>query len=270
MNREYYEQYRQVELNHWWFQGREVVLKSLVRRWLSARTDSSPIRILNVGCATGRSSEWLAEIGHVESVEYDAGCAEMARQFTGMAIQQGSAESLIYSDGSFDLVTAFDVLEHIQKDTVAAAELMRVCAPDGLVLVTVPAFQWLWSDHDLVNQHWRRYRRKELEALFVQASRDGAVAYSGYFNFWLCPVVMAVRLTQRLLKTLGLWSDKKPLISDFQRDNQNPMALVLRQLLSSEGRFVGSGRWWFPFGTSAYVGWLCANALKGSAVKNNS
>lgn len=254
MNREYYEQYRQIELDHWWFQGRERILKHLIRQWLPGKPAGQPLRILNVGCATGRTSEWLREFGEVTSIEYDAECAEMARQFTGMVIVQGNAEALDYADGSFDLVTAFDVLEHIPRDQMAATELIRVCAPGGLVLVTVPAFQELWSEHDDINQHCRRYRLKGISALFADTGARGSILKAGYFNFWLFPAVALVRLVHRLMKQGGFRKGALP-VSDFQRDQGTFYGPLLGCLLASESRLLSAKGWSFPFGISAFVAW---------------
>lgn len=250
VNREYYEQYRQIELHHWWFQGRERLLKHLIRHWLPTKPAGRPVKILNVGCATGHSSEWLREFGEVDSIEYDTECAEMARQFTGMPIHQGTAEALAYGDGSYDLVTAFDVLEHIPRHQVAAAELMRVCAPGGLVLITVPAFQELWSEHDEINQHCRRYRLKEISGLFCSNDAGGTILKAGYFNFWLFPLVALVRLVQRALKR----SNNAP-VSDFQRHRGGMLSPLLMRLLASERRILSARGWSFPFGISAFVAW---------------
>lgn len=251
MNREYYEQYRQIETTHWWFLGREQILKHLIREWLPRKANGEPVRILNVGCATGHSSEWLGEFGQVESIEYDEECAEMARQFTGLHVRQGNAEALEYADGSFDLVTAFDVLEHIPRDQVAASELQRVCAPGGLVLATVPAFQALWSEHDEINQHCRRYRVKELERLF-----HGSVLKAGYFNFWLFPAVAAMRLAQRFFKRRAAAPT-----SDFQRNPNSFLSPFLLRLLASERHLLTVPGWRLPFGISAFVVWRRASSL---------
>ncbi len=254
MNRDYYEQYREIELNHWWFQGRERLLKDLIRHWLPQMPAGRPVRILNVGCATGHTSEWLGEFGQVESIEYDEECAEMARQFTGLTIRQGSAEYLDYPDGSFDLVTAFDVLEHIPRDQAAAAELIRVCAPGGIVLVTVPAFQELWSEHDEINQHCRRYRLEGIAGLFDSGSAKGDVLKASYFNFWLFPAVALARFAQRVMASSGLRRNAAP-TSDFQRNQGSWLSPLLRWILASESGLLTSTQATFPFGVSACVVW---------------
>ena len=254
MNRGYYAEYRENELNHWWFRGREAILRALVGHWVGDRPSALPPKTLNVGCATGRSSEWLAEFGPVESIEYDADCVAAAREWTGLPIHQGSAERLQYEAGSFDLVTAFDVLEHIEDHARAVHEMQRVCAPGGLVLVTVPAFQWLWSEHDEVNQHFRRYRRSELAGLFQSADVAGCVVGSSYFNSWLFPVVAGVRICRRLAKQFVHAKLETP-ESDFRKDRGNPIAGLLFRIFATEARILARRKFQLPFGSSIYVAW---------------
>jgi SAM-dependent methyltransferase len=254
MNPDYYIEYRENELNHWWFRGREAILRALVGQWARERGEAVPPRILNVGCATGRSSEWLTEFGPVESIEYDADCAAAARKLTGLPIQQGSAEDLQYDTGSFDLVTAFDVLEHIEQHVTAVLEMQRVCAPGGLVLVTVPAFQWLWSEHDEVNQHFRRYRREEVTALFGGSDWTGRIAGSSYFNYRLFPMVAGVRICHRVLRHF-VPGKREAATSDFSRDRGNPCAGWLFRIFASEAPVLATRRNRFPFGSSIYVAW---------------
>jgi SAM-dependent methyltransferase len=232
VDREYYQQYRDLELNHWWFRGREKILRELLEIIVYQRfTDS--IKILNVGAATGRSSEWLSEFGEVESIEYDPECAAMAEEFTGMPITVGSATELPFEDDQFDLVTAFDVIEHIEDDQAAANELVRVCRPGGIVFVTVPAFQFLWSQHDEINHHFRRYGRGELKQLFPKMERR----LESYFNTWMFPAIAAVRL----LSGLKGRSDQEPAESDFSRANPGFLDAVLRRVFQSERFFLKRG-----------------------------
>jgi len=254
MNPVYYAEYRENELNHWWFRGREAILRALVAYWVGDRPSALPPKTLNVGCATGRSSEWLSEFGAVESIEYDADCVAAARELTGLPIHQGSAERLQYETGSFDLVTAFDVLEHIEDHASAVHEMQRVCAPGGLVLVTVPAFQWLWSEHDEVNQHFRRYRRRELAGLFQNADVAGRVVGSSYFNCWLFPVVAGVRICRRFAKRFVKARLDVP-ESDFCKDRGNPFAGLLFRIFASEAHILARRKSQLPVGSSIYVAW---------------
>lgn len=247
MDRVYYKQYRQLEMRHWWFLGRQDILAGLLRKHLPAQGEK-PLKVLNVGAATGRSSEWLREFGEVTSIEYDAECATLAEEFTKMPITVGSAEELPYADGEFDLVTAFDVIEHIDNHSLAATEIARVCKPGGIVFVTVPAFQLLWSEHDEINQHFRRYGRGELAQLFIEADPSHQNLISSHFNFWLFPPIAVVRVISSLLGRFHKSPDKSP-DSDFSRANPGLVNRVLLTLFRSEGKLLGTGLR-FPWGVS--------------------
>jgi hypothetical protein len=122
------------------------------------------------------------------------------------------------------------------------------------VLVTVPAFRWLWTEHDEVNQHFRRYRRDEVIALFEDSNWSGQIAGSSYFNYRLFPMVAGVRLGHRLTK-LFLPGKRETPASDFSRDRGNPCAEWLFRIFASEAPVLANRRNRFPFGSSIYVAW---------------
>jgi SAM-dependent methyltransferase len=193
MNRAFLDQYHYIERNHWWFRVRGQIISDLTQRFLykARRPD-----ILNVGAATGRSTELLQAFGRVRSLEYDQPCVDYCREVLQLDVVQGSITALPYDDASFSLVCAFDVVEHVEDDQLAVSELIRVCKPGGIVFVTVPAFMSLWSEHDEVNLHFRRYRKKELQELFV----GGRILRSTYFNTLLFPPIWLARRLGQLLR----------------------------------------------------------------------
>ncbi len=194
MDKQYYREYFDLEREHWWFRARAEILMGLLHD--SKSGDAKPLRILNVGAATGRSSELLSQLGQVTSLEYDGDCCEFTRSKTGLELTRASITELPFRDQSFDLVCAFDVIEHVEDDTTAARELARVCSPGGRVCGTVPAFMFLWSNHDDVNHHYRRYTRAGLRTLLQKtALRPDFVSY---FNFWLFFPIASYRLLEGL------------------------------------------------------------------------
>ena len=193
MNRAFLDQYHYIERNHWWFRVRGRIIADLIRRNMSM---ASHPEILNVGAATGRSTELLQSFGQVQSLEYDQPCVDYCREILHLDVIQGSITALPYADASFDLVCAFDVVEHVSDDKLAVSELMRVCKPGGLVFVTVPAFMSLWSEHDEVNFHYRRYRKNQLIGMFS----NGKLHRSTYFNTLLFPPIWVARRLGRLMK----------------------------------------------------------------------
>lgn len=196
MERTFLDSYRRIELEHWWFQVRSRIITDQLKYLFG---HNHPIQILNVGAATGASTELLQGFGAVSSLEYDQTCVDFCREVLKLDVIQGSITALPYADASFDLVCAFDVVEHVEDDQKAVEELIRVCKPGGLVYVTVPAFMSLWSDHDVVNFHHRRYRKRQLLALFDQ----GSLVRSTYFNTLLFPPIWMARRLGGWLKRSG-------------------------------------------------------------------
>ncbi len=185
----------EVDDHHWWYRGR--------RRIIRAELDRLPLapgaRVLDAGCGSGRTLEELVDYGEVTGIELDGDAAELARARGVAEIAVGRLEELPWPQDSFDLITCLDVIEHTPDDRAALVELRRVCRPGGFLLVTVPAYQALWSVHDEANHHYRRYSRRGLR----QAALDTgwAVVRMSSFNSLLLAPAAVVRLGQRRLGT---------------------------------------------------------------------
>lgn len=194
MDRALYEEHALLESDHWWFVGRRAILESVLARHLTTREHR---RILDVGCGTGGMLPMLAGFGTVEGMEGEALAVEHCQvAFGGFDVRLGRIPVDVPEDGTFDLVTAFDVIEHLDDDIGALSALRSAARPGGTVAVTVPAFQWLWSDHDTVNGHRRRYTRRRLIEALDAARLD--VVHVSYFNTLLLPIVATARLAQRV------------------------------------------------------------------------
>lgn len=181
-----------VEEHHWWYRGRRRIVADMVR---SLPLPNSP-RILDAGCGSGRNLVELARFGHVVGLEPSSHAAELARGRGLGDVVEGGIGEMPFPPGSFDLVTCLDVLEHVEDDSGALRELRRVTAPEGLLILTVPAYPGLWGSHDELNRHCRRYRRTEL---LSRAATAGWIARrSTHFNALLLPAVAAWRLSERL------------------------------------------------------------------------
>jgi len=182
MNKEYYKKYYEFERFHWWFRARNNILKVLIRKYFPTSTYSQP-RILNIGVATGGSTNLLKEFGNVTSVEYDKDCCVFLEEKLGIKTVNASILELPFEDNYFDLVCAFDVIEHVDDDYKAVHEMSRVVKNGGIVIITVPAFMFLWSNHDKINHHYRRYTLSVLLNLLTNS--DLVVLFKSYFNFFL-------------------------------------------------------------------------------------
>ena len=140
----------------------------------------------------------LAELGPVEALEPEPTAAAHARRQCPQArVAVGRVPEDVPSSATFDLVTAFDVIEHIDDDVAALRALRAATRPGGTVVVTVPALCVLWSEHDVVNRHRRRYTKRQLRSALAAA--DLGVEHLSYFNTLLFPAVLLVRLVGRLL-----------------------------------------------------------------------
>ncbi|MGJ6964054.1 class I SAM-dependent methyltransferase [Streptosporangium sp. G11] len=174
----------EVEDRHWWYRERRALLARELRE---LRRLGPPGRALDVGAAGGGNTRVLVGHGWDSLVaDYSQTAVELARE-RGLRAIHADARELPLPDGEFDLVTAFDVLEHIEEDDRAAGELVRVLRPGGTALITVPCDMALWSAHDVASGHVRRYTREGLEGLLTGAGLVVDRLWS--WNVLLRPVV---------------------------------------------------------------------------------
>jgi SAM-dependent methyltransferase len=177
--------------DHWWYRGR--------RRVLRAELDRLPLapssRLLDAGCGSGRTLDELARYGRVSGVDLSPEAVAAAWRRGHEDVQVSRVEEMPFADGTFDVVTCLDVVEHTPDDRATLAELLRVTRRGGLLLVTVPAYQALWSWHDEVNLHFRRYDSPSLRAAAAEAGWD--VVADTHFNSLLLAPAAAVRIAQR-------------------------------------------------------------------------
>jgi SAM-dependent methyltransferase len=235
MDKNYYHQYYHYERNHWWF----IVRGKIIMDQIKGLTNKKTLRILNIGVATGRTTELLSQFGVVTSVEYDHDCCQFLRDHLHMEVINASITELPFEDNSFDLVCAFDVIEHVEDHVKATQEIRRVCTNQGHAIVTVPALMSLWSDHDVINHHVRRYKKQELKALF--APLKGETVKAIYFNSLLFPLIYVFR-------KLGLNKNEDNAKSDFESSKSSLLNKVFYGLFSLERKIL---KWVsFPIGVS--------------------
>lgn len=176
---------------HWWFLGRRAVLRSVLR----AAFRGEGLRLAEIGCGGGSLLRTAGEVGEVVGIESDPEFLRAARE-RGFPVLSGALpDRLPLPEESCDGVLLFDVLEHIEDDRAALRAAARLLKPGGLVVATVPAYPWLWSAHDVVLGHRRRYTRAGLRRLAREAGL--LPVRSSYFNTVLAPAVVGVRLVRR-------------------------------------------------------------------------
>lgn len=237
MNKEYVQQYVQLEKEHWWFVARKKIISRVIDKYIKTNTN----QVLNVGAAGGASTEWLARYGEVTSVENDPYFLQHL-QAHHTSVVDASILSLPFNDNSFDLVCVLDVLEHVENDRAAMLELQRVCKPSGFIIITVPAYQWLWSSHDVVNNHKRRYNEASLRTL-VNDGDSLVWKDTSYFNFLLLPPIALAR------KISNIFYNKKHQKSDFETFKMKGfLNRILKKIFLAE---ISLAKWMrLPWGVS--------------------
>ncbi|MCR5873072.1 class I SAM-dependent methyltransferase [Phenylobacterium sp. J426] len=198
MERAIYDRLREIEQDHWWFEGRRAVLTSEIER-LSLPADA---RVLEVGCGAGGNLAMLRRFGEVSAVEPDGPSREYAAG-RGLAEVRGGLlpDGLPDFGGPFDLVCAFDVVEHVDDDAGAVRAMAAQLRTGGRLVITVPAYAWMWSAHDAAHHHKRRYVRPEVRNLIQAAGLK--VRRVTHFNTLLFPPIAAIRLAKAALKRDG-------------------------------------------------------------------
>jgi SAM-dependent methyltransferase len=174
-----------VEDRHWWYKERRALLGRELREL--ARL-GPPGRALDIGAAAGGNTRVLGAHGwEALAIDYSEAAVEIARA-RGINAMQADATDLPVESADYNLVTAFDVLEHIDQDYLAAAEIARVLRPGGTALISVPCDMALWSAHDEACGHVRRYTRETVTELMDKACLRIDRLWS--WNVLLRPVVV--------------------------------------------------------------------------------
>lgn len=231
-----FEAHARLEDTHWWFRGRRAVLGAVLERWLPPGRH----RILDVGSGTGAMPEMLTRFGEVVGVEPSPLAAEVARERLGQRVdlRQGEVPGALRPGERFDVLTLFDVLEHLDDPVATLTSLRRFLEPGATVLVTVPAYEFLWTSHDDLSQHRRRYRRGQLLAHVRGAGLEPV--HSAYYNSVLFLPAAATRLARKAFTRDEAANDLELPTGPFNR--------VLELLFSSEKAVVP--RLSPPFGLS--------------------
>jgi SAM-dependent methyltransferase len=194
MERVVYQQMAELDDRHWWYRARRRILAELIRR--EAQLPSNA-RILEIGCGTGHNLTMLSSFGHVDGLELDDEARALSEKRLGRKVMRSPLPQLTeVRDADYDLIGAFDVIEHIDDDDAALAAIAAKLKPGGKFMMTVPAHPWMWTAHDVANHHKRRYSKRSLKAL-VEGS-PMRLDKIGYFNSLLFPIAVAERAVSKL------------------------------------------------------------------------
>ncbi len=194
MERVVYDRMAELDKRHWWYVARREILAELIRRRIALPPDP---RILEIGCGTGHNLVMLERFGRVDGIEIDPTARGLASLRLGRPVMDAPLPALSgVEEGAYDLVALLDVLEHVDADREALESMARKLRPGGRILITVPAHPWMWSAHDVVNHHKRRYTRRTLKAVVAAAGLK--LDLLSWFNSLLFPLAAAARLVGRL------------------------------------------------------------------------
>jgi SAM-dependent methyltransferase len=234
MDRQVYDRMRSLEDRHWWFSARRDILADQIGR-LGLGADA---QVLEVGCGTGGNLKMLSRFGAVTGLEPDDEARAFAAEKAGTAMASGVLPGgLPFENGRFDMVAALDVIEHVDEDAASVQAMSGLLKPGGFLVTTVPAYRWLWSAHDQLHHHKRRYGLGAYRRLFEDAGLT--VRKASYFNTALFAPIAAVRLAKLLFGVKGGDEESMP----GPRLNG-----LLRRLFGAERLWLrGAG---FPFGVS--------------------
>lgn len=192
MNAEEYDRMFRYEGDYWWYVGRRHLVHTLIKQWIGQT--ENPL-ILDIGCGTGAMAKDLQQYGNVIGCDLRHTALEYCRKRSLSELVQGDITNLPFQDHSFDLIVALDILEHVPDDAAALKELRRVLKPNGRLVVTVPAYQFLWGNHDLALGHVRRYTARELKRKVKTA--NFRVSKMSHALSLLFPVVALMRVISR-------------------------------------------------------------------------
>jgi len=233
----------QAEDEHWWYRGRRAVLKSVLDRYVP--TSCRPLNVLEIGCGNGGNLPLLASYGKVFAVELNDAARERAARRGLAQIEKGwLPDGLPFESERFDVIAALDVIEHVENDRQAIVALGNRLTSNGLLLMTIPAYGWLWSPLDEISHHKRRYTSAQLVSLLTDLGFR--VCYSSYFNTLLFPFAVTKI-------ALGKLFDLSPCRA--LRTPPTPMNRLLQAVLIVESTLIP--RVSFPYGLSILI---CASA----------
>jgi 2-polyprenyl-3-methyl-5-hydroxy-6-metoxy-1,4-benzoquinol methylase len=236
MEKKYEKEYHQIENNYWWFCARRHIIIQTIKKF-NLNLDS---KILEIGCSGGPLIQELKNIGfkNVHGIDISSDAISICNKKGISNVQIMDATQTSFNNHEFDLIIASDILEHIQDETKALEEWNRILAISGILILFVPAYAFLWSNHDEVNLHFRRYYRKKLTKKI--ASFDLKILKSSYWNFTLFIPAFFIRIIFKGRKSTGDLNKLNKYINN-----------CLIALLKFENNFLL--RCNYPFGISVFV-----------------
>lgn len=199
MNVEMYRIFSEIQKKHWWFVTRKNIVLDFIGRYL---TRNDQMKVLDIGCGSGLMLNALDEVGQTFGMDMSDEAINFSKEVFDGRVEKGALpDQLPYQNNFFDLITALDVIEHIDNDIDSISAIRALLVPGGKAVFTVPAYMFLWSAHDEMNQHKRRYTLPELNEKLVQSGFT--VEKITYYNTLLFPLIFVVRMLNNILQRDG-------------------------------------------------------------------
>lgn len=232
--------FNDIETHHWWWEGRRTLLKNMIGQ-------KTNIRIVDIGCGTGETLTFLKRIypkSMLFGIDTSNNAIEFSKNRGHRNIYKANALKLPFKNDYFDFVLLLDVIEHIQNDNLAIKEVRRVLKKGGKLIITAPALPVIWSGHDSMQGHKRRYTYKTICALANKA--DLEINVISYFNFIFSIPIVAIRLLSKLkpFRHFGNYDNKL----NFNIANLGFVNTLLRNIFVWEVSQIPTIR--YPFGIS--------------------
>jgi 2-polyprenyl-3-methyl-5-hydroxy-6-metoxy-1,4-benzoquinol methylase len=227
--------YSHYEQTYWWFVGRRKIIKNILNQYLPRNN----YNILDWGCGTGANFNILKQFGTVLGVDASKTAINECKSKGFNNVLLNDSINTFQTNIPIDLFTSFDVLEHLKDDNKFLQNIHKIIKKDSYVLVTVPTYQFLWSNLDEIVGHERRYNRSELISKFE--NNGFRVLKASYFNTILSPIFIVVRLLQKV-------SNKKAVLEDLIFEVPPIINNILKQILIIESKLLQ--KYNFSFGTS--------------------
>jgi len=180
------------EEDYWWFIGRKKIIQTIIENELDQNRN---IKILDVGCGPGGTTLVLKRFGTVIGIDFSFSALQFSIK-RGLQVLKGAVNKLPFLDETFDMITMFDAIEHMEDDLLVVKELSRILKKTGIIFITVPAYHFLWSPHDVAESHYRRYNSKSLSSVVTKGGLS--ISRMSYFITILFPFIALFRLLSKL------------------------------------------------------------------------
>ncbi len=217
-----------LEDSYWWFVARNRIVYELINKKCDL---TEGVDFLDVGCGTGGFSKILAEKYNVIGLDNSELALEYCRERGLQNLYKCNPDEFPKDEWNVQAITMLDVVEHIEDDAGVVREAYEILPPGGYVIATVPAYQWLWSEHDVQHMHYRRYTRARFNRLLISAGFS--IAYSSYFNTFLFPPAVLKRFAEKLTPSNKVEHEPVDNVSPFMDKLFRKIFLAERKILPS-------------------------------------